>query len=304
MAGGLSRALISLGEGVSDLAQMRGQREMEEARAQREENLMRLQQNWRQQEAAQGRIHDKEMFGQRTAAEKEQEAQRFANNKEVAKIENQNAISRQNREEGLTRERWKREDRTNAERYYVGQISNIDTRITSIQDEINKARLSGALVDESALEPMTREIAALQAQRTGMQGRMKDELARMGDPRYKLDPADQEELMARDKGKGGEKSAAQDAKPTGNGTTIKVTDPPRPPPNVQRAERKVVSPEDAKKRAAQSNREIAGGGPGQVGQGARQLKEGARQMGDWIRKKNDQDPRTFQGARQLIDLFN
>lgn len=174
----LSRALLTASDSLGQMAQMSWQKEQQAADAEREENMIRLRQKLSNEE-----------LDKRQGFEKENEATRFANNMTVAATERgyrqeETAAERKfrtqmaGREEGMQRERWKREDLDRVERSGLAQIGSFDNRIMELRDAIAKGEYTETAQAEQ-------EISALQRARASAEAALQARLADMGDPRFK-----------------------------------------------------------------------------------------------------------------------
>lgn len=216
----LSRALLTASDSLGQMAQMSWQKEQQAADAEREENMIRLRQKLSLEE-----------LDKRQGYERENEQTRFSNNMKVAETERgwrqeETEAERKfrlglvSREEGMQRERWKREDLDRVERSGLSQISAFDDRIMELRDAIAKGEYTETAQAEQ-------EISALQRARASAEAALQARLADMGDPRYREIQRD-----APGAGRGGDSGPA-------------VTPPPDPP-SKRRDEQKRNSRQPAK----------------------------------------------------------
>lgn len=174
----LSRALLTASDSLGQMAQMSWQKEQQAADAEREENMIRLRQKLSLEE-----------LEKRQGYERENEQTRLNNNMRVAETERgwrqeetreerQFRLGLAAREEGMQRERWKREDLDRVERSGLSQISAFDDRIMELRDAIAKGEYTETAQAEQ-------EISALQRARASAEAALQARLADMGDPRYR-----------------------------------------------------------------------------------------------------------------------
>lgn len=225
-----SRALLSLGDGLGQLAQSVGQRQRDEMMMAREENLVRLRAKLDEEgnvtkfgrqkeligmeEAARGRGADRE---EAFALKRDAQGQTFETTQ--AGERRKHELTMAGREEGLHKERWKREDLQQFERSYVAQVDDIDDRLSKINDEITKQRASastdGTVLDENVLGPWQKEITQLQGQKRLLAKQRASTLASMGAPGYEKITEEEANRLnassgptARNTGKGERRAAA------------------------------------------------------------------------------------------------
>lgn len=310
-----SRALLSLGEGLGQLAERVGKREHDAMLMAREENLVRLRAKLEEQgnisqfgrqkeligmeEAARGRGADRE---EAFTLKRDAHGQAFETTQAVERRKHE--LTMAGREEAMQRGRWKREDLQQFERSYAAQVDDIDDRIVKVKDKIRDDRArstnTGVAPDESVLAERLEEITQLQGQKSLLVQQRGEMLANMGDTRYgKISPEEarrHQEETRRLGASSGDTDAAQapasDASsPSGRGNLKGSAMPtlgPKPQGMIdreQRKQRKVtpeVTPEEADKRRAEGRARIAGAGT--AGQGVGQAVAGAVAVGRGVRQ--------------------
>lgn len=191
-----SRALLALGQGLGQFAEISWRSDMAQAEAERTENLARLRHQQDVDLETRREAHDVSMEDRRIAANKSQmEEERGFRREEreadrSARAEERAADRGARREEraadaDLQRERWSREDRMAVERQGMQAINEVDERILKLTDTLGEAELKGEVMDPAGSKRIQDELTALRTQRSKLRQDLTIRLADMGDPRFR-----------------------------------------------------------------------------------------------------------------------
>ena len=293
----VNRALVAIGQGLGDFAQIHYQKERDRVMAQRDENMLRLQATLGEQSRA------NERNWQSGEAEKDRQARAAADAAHLAQSDrhHRESIGVQREGLGIQREQLDQTRIQNLEKGYMAQLEAIDGELSEINSYLTEARAEGKVVDESALAPYQSRLSELQGARTNLLQERAYMLARGGDNRYvKLTPEQVAELRKQGKLPGAG-TAAQGPKPNAKPPTQPAPAAPAavPPPPPAPEKPPGMQAREARKQQQEDRRAIVG----EAGKGMKQAREVVSRVGDALSARRNEGPLvgSFKRGEKLSD---